>query len=339
MKLLVIGGTHFIGREIVRVAVQAGHEVALFNRGQTDPDDLHSTIHGDVAHLVEFRDELRALQPDVVLHCIAYTEHDAANLVEVFAGTGAHLVVLGSQDCYAGFHQFRGERETTDFPIAEGAQLAEPYYWRGTQHSNAETYDKNRMADVLLRAHEAARVRATVLRLPMVYGPGDPQFEHRHGDIIRHVLDARPDFVMGHGEQGVIWTYGYITNVAAAVVHAAGRADVEGKIFNVGETTVRTRRRWADLYAGARSHVFRYRVVPDELLDTGQVRNRPTFHIITDNTAFENVTGFTPPISLENGIERTLAWATEHVDALGAQPNYDARLAAALRYDEFSLTL
>ena len=38
MRLLVIGGTRFVGRGVVQGALDGGHEVTLFNRGQTDPD-------------------------------------------------------------------------------------------------------------------------------------------------------------------------------------------------------------------------------------------------------------------------------------------------------------
>lgn len=38
MKLLIIGGTRFLGRAIVQAALAAGHEVTLFNRGQSNPD-------------------------------------------------------------------------------------------------------------------------------------------------------------------------------------------------------------------------------------------------------------------------------------------------------------
>ena len=38
MKLLVLGGTKFLGRAIVEAALARGHEVTLFNRGETNPD-------------------------------------------------------------------------------------------------------------------------------------------------------------------------------------------------------------------------------------------------------------------------------------------------------------
>src|SRR6478736_9814683 len=38
MRILVLGGTQFLGRHVVDVAVEHGHDVTLFNRGQTRPE-------------------------------------------------------------------------------------------------------------------------------------------------------------------------------------------------------------------------------------------------------------------------------------------------------------
>ena len=38
MRILVLGGTRFVGRAFVEEALAAGHEVTLFNRGETNPE-------------------------------------------------------------------------------------------------------------------------------------------------------------------------------------------------------------------------------------------------------------------------------------------------------------
>jgi 2'-hydroxyisoflavone reductase len=52
MKILVIGGTRFVGRHLVTAALANDHEVTLFNRGQHQASDLPrvETIHGDRNH-------------------------------------------------------------------------------------------------------------------------------------------------------------------------------------------------------------------------------------------------------------------------------------------------
>ena len=57
MKLLILGGTVFLGRHIVESALERGHEVTLFNRGQHNPDlfpgveKLHGDRNGDLSAL------------------------------------------------------------------------------------------------------------------------------------------------------------------------------------------------------------------------------------------------------------------------------------------------
>ena len=49
MRLLVIGGTQFVGRALVTEAARRGHEVTIFHRGNVEPDDLPVVdhVHGD----------------------------------------------------------------------------------------------------------------------------------------------------------------------------------------------------------------------------------------------------------------------------------------------------
>ena len=55
MKLLILGGTKFLGRHLVDAALSAGHEVALFNRGKTNPTLFPNieTIIGDREHDID----------------------------------------------------------------------------------------------------------------------------------------------------------------------------------------------------------------------------------------------------------------------------------------------
>ena len=52
MKILIIGGTRFLGRHLVDSALARGHEVTLFNRGKSNPDLFLNieTILGDREH-------------------------------------------------------------------------------------------------------------------------------------------------------------------------------------------------------------------------------------------------------------------------------------------------
>ncbi len=53
MRLLVLGGTQFVGRHIVSAAVERGHHVTLFHRGSRDPFPACENILGDREHDLE----------------------------------------------------------------------------------------------------------------------------------------------------------------------------------------------------------------------------------------------------------------------------------------------
>jgi len=69
MRVLVLGGTRFIGPPAVRRIVAAGHEVTLFHRGPSHPQlpsDVRC-VHGDRQALAAVSAELLAVRPELVL--------------------------------------------------------------------------------------------------------------------------------------------------------------------------------------------------------------------------------------------------------------------------------
>src|SRR5690348_5236057 len=83
MRLLVLGGTHFLGRHVVSAALEKGHDVATFTRGVSGepPEDVRA-LHGDrddpdalPAALGEWRPQLVV---DTSCRTRASAEHAAA---------------------------------------------------------------------------------------------------------------------------------------------------------------------------------------------------------------------------------------------------------------------
>ena len=100
MKIFIIGGTKFIGPFVVRALHNKGHDVILFNRGQTThlfPFQVTS-IQGDRSDLVSFKDKLLSFSPDVVIDMIPYSETDAKQLANIFHGSVKRIVIISSCD-------------------------------------------------------------------------------------------------------------------------------------------------------------------------------------------------------------------------------------------------
>src|SRR5205823_11427262 len=84
LKVIVLGGTRFIGRATVEELAAAGDEVMVVHRGVLEPDGMPEVrhLHGERAELVAHRAELHAFEPEAVIDCRALTRRDAEMALE-----------------------------------------------------------------------------------------------------------------------------------------------------------------------------------------------------------------------------------------------------------------
>ena len=104
VKLLVLGGTKFLGRATVDAALQKGHEVTLFNRGRTNPELFPEAekLHGDRAT------DLSALAGrtwDAVVDTSAYVPQVARASAEALADAAGYYVFISSVSVYGDLSQ------------------------------------------------------------------------------------------------------------------------------------------------------------------------------------------------------------------------------------------
>jgi nucleoside-diphosphate-sugar epimerase len=131
VKLLVLGGTLFLGRHVVEAAVERGYDVTLFNRGQTDPDlfpeleRLRGDREGDLSALAGHT-------WDAVFDPSGYVPRVVRATAEALAGSVGHYTFVSSGSVYPfehGSHTERSpveelEEETEDVSKAYGALKA-----------------------------------------------------------------------------------------------------------------------------------------------------------------------------------------------------------------------
>jgi 2'-hydroxyisoflavone reductase len=100
MRLLIIGGTGFVGRHIAAAAIERGHDVTLFNRGRTDPQAFPSasSLCGD-------RDRdlsaLAAARWDATIDANAYTPTQIHRLADALGDRGGRYALISSVAVYA----------------------------------------------------------------------------------------------------------------------------------------------------------------------------------------------------------------------------------------------
>src|SRR6266852_63340 len=137
MRVLILGGTGFIGAHVTQRLLDFGHEVTVFHRGTSllRPPNGVGVLCGDRNRLGDSMDAFRRLRPDVVIDAIAFTQPQAESLVNVFRGIAKRAVVLSSGDVYRAndilFGRVPGAIEAT--PLRESSPLRDRLYpYRGT---------------------------------------------------------------------------------------------------------------------------------------------------------------------------------------------------------------
>jgi 2'-hydroxyisoflavone reductase len=149
LKLLVLGGTKFLGRAVVEAAISRGHEVTLLNRGVTNPELFPEAekLRGDLGAGVDVggRTWDAAIELDPTQR--------AGRYVEMLSDSVGHYVFISTISVYADFSR----------PVDEGSQLHEP----------SEEYGGLKVASE--RAVQAAfGERCAIVRPGLIVGPHDP---------------------------------------------------------------------------------------------------------------------------------------------------------------------
>src|SRR5258708_24195882 len=100
MRILVIGGTNFMGPLVMRSLSEQGHEITVFHRGQTQTDLPLGVgeMLGDRRPLTDSAAELKRLTPEVVLDMIPFIEQDAREGMTAFSGCARRVLSLTSQN-------------------------------------------------------------------------------------------------------------------------------------------------------------------------------------------------------------------------------------------------
>src|SRR5882724_9137666 len=192
MRFLLIGGSGFIGPHVAHALERQGHDVIVFHRGTTPATNQ---IVGDRRTLGDHAVALRAAAPDVVVDLILSSGTQARELMRVVRGATSRVVALSSCDVYRACGVLHGSEPgpLQAVPLSESSALRTklqtypPDRIRMLQQVFGwldDEYDKIPVEREILGDREMA---GTVLRLPMVYGPGDPL--HRFLPVVKRVED------------------------------------------------------------------------------------------------------------------------------------------------------
>src|SRR5688572_26558988 len=104
MRILIIGGTRFLGRHLVEAALGCSHEVTLFNRGKSNPDLFPQleTILGDREKDIDKLGEAGRIW-DAVIDVAGYLPRIVRLSAEILKESVARYVFISSISVYDNF--------------------------------------------------------------------------------------------------------------------------------------------------------------------------------------------------------------------------------------------
>ncbi len=167
LKILVLGGTAFLGPSVIHEARARGHEITLFNRGRTNAD-----LFPDLERLVGDRDgqldALRGRRWDVCLDNSGYIPHMVRDSAELLAPNIGQYVFISSISVYADFSK-RGLNEKSPVAVISDEQVAAAKTQRDV---TGENYGALK-ALCEKAAQKACPGRACIIRPGLIVGPMD----------------------------------------------------------------------------------------------------------------------------------------------------------------------
>jgi nucleoside-diphosphate-sugar epimerase len=315
MKILVIGGTNFIGPPVVRRLKAMGNEVTVFHRGTTKPDlpEGVNYIKGDRKNLAAYQSQFAKIAPQVVLDMIAYTEQDARDLVNTFKGICGRIVAISSQDVYRAYNVLlRREAGIESIPLKEDSALRTQLYpFRDLPERPLNCpadYDKILVERVVMGEPD---LPGTILRLPMVYGSGDPL--NRLFPYIKRMDEKRPVIVLEENIANWCGCWGYVENVAEAIALCVTNEQAAGKIYNVAEISIVSeaeRIRNIGRIAGWHGQVI---IAPkSKMPESWSLIFNTEQHWVTDTTRIRQELDYSEPVPPEEALQQTIDWQRNH---------------------------
>ena len=162
MRILILGGTRFVGRHLVEATLAQGHAVTLFNRGKSDPE-----LFPEVERLTGDRDggldALDSRRWDAVIDTCGYVPRLVRDSARRLAGSVGRYVFISSISVYADFSR-PGNAEDAPLAVTDTPE---------TETVTGETYGPLKVLCERAAA-DALPGRALIIRPGLIVGPHDP---------------------------------------------------------------------------------------------------------------------------------------------------------------------
>ena len=306
MRILLVGGTLFIGKRLVDRLLQAGHDIALLHRNAAHPFGTEvRNLVADRNDAVSIRNALAGLRFDAV-YDIAYdlqrgtTAQQVEATARAIPGDLSRYIFISSVAAYG-----------TGLSHEEDDALA--------PDRDANEYVRNKAASerALFRMHRESGFPVVTMRPPFVYGPEHPFY--REAFFWDRLRADRPIVIPGDGDR--LMQFVYVDDLVSACVKALANPAAIGLAFNVGNQRPTTQLDLVHALAEAAGtkakivHVPRPLIernggsIADDPLYFGQFYDLPPITIVVERV--KRVLGV-EPTAFDKGLQQTYRWYLEY---------------------------
>jgi nucleoside-diphosphate-sugar epimerase len=291
MKVLIFGGTRFMGRYVCREYLQAGHEVTIANRGSNEAVEGVRSISVDRS-IPGAIDILHGEKFDLVIDFSAYPSAWVKEAGELLKGKISRYIFISSGAVY---------KKSNVFPIKEDFEVA--------PHELFYTYsDEKIKGEKHLKEFSAQGYFETVsCRLPYVMGIDN--YEDREAFVLSRIINNRPVIVPNNGQ--AVLSFIYAGDVARALVALTmASSEVNGEAFNVAMPQGTTGIGFVDICAQVvgkepRIHFInpnRAELKSENFNLKDMLFPFPDYTGFLDSSKLERFTGFVPQYNLKDCI-------------------------------------
>ncbi|MBD1834608.1 NAD-dependent epimerase/dehydratase family protein [Cyanobacteria bacterium FACHB-472] len=207
MRILMMGGTRFIGVYLTKMLVEQGHEVVLFNRGNKPaPVEGIKQIHGDRTDASQLKEKLSSENFDAIFDNNGRELSDTQPLAEIFKDRVQHFVYMSSAGVYL---------KSDQMPHVEGDAVDPKSRHKGKFETEAYLTQQG--------------LPVTSIRPTYIYGPQN--YNDLEAWFFDRIVRNRPIPIPGNGLH--ITQFGHVKDLAAAMAAVLGKSQAAGQIYNV----------------------------------------------------------------------------------------------------------
>ncbi|MFP4413722.1 NAD-dependent epimerase/dehydratase family protein [Coleofasciculus sp.] len=207
MRILIMGGTRFIGVYLTKILVEQGHEVVLFNRGNKPaPVEGVQQIHGDRQDATQLKEKLSGEAFDAIFDNNGRELSDTQPLVELFKDKVQHFVYMSSAGVYL---------QSDQMPHVEGDPVDPKSRHKGKHETEAYL--------------DAQSIPFTAIRPTYIYGPQN--YNDLEAWFFDRIVRDRPILIPQSGFY--ITQLGHCKDLARAMSLVLGNQQAIRQIYNV----------------------------------------------------------------------------------------------------------